>query len=114
MSYYIKQDGSYYEGDKEHALDAVVPQRPSALHTFDGAEWVLSKEAAKTAHNAPLDEQLKQLDGQYALTQRNLRDLVVILSDALKSLGVDMTVLKGYKVAKAVEVQAEALRQQRQ
>lgn len=55
---------------------------------------------------------LSAFDAQYPITQRNLRDLVVILGDSLKTLGVDLTTLKGYQVAKAIEAQAKPLRDQ--
>lgn len=55
---------------------------------------------------------LATLDLQYPITQRNLRDFVVVATDAFKALGIDMTVSKGYKTAKAVEALAAPLREQ--
>ena len=53
---YIKPDGSYYEGDREHALDVEVPQRPSPDHDWDGAAWVLNAARAAEKHRqADLD-----------------------------------------------------------
>ena len=41
-SYYISAaTGAYYEGDRAHALDTEVPQRPDHRATWDGSEWVL-------------------------------------------------------------------------
>jgi len=58
-------------------------------------------------------DQLAKLDADNALTQRNLRDLVLILAQALKVGGpVDLTQLPGVKKAAEVEAEAAALRAQ--
>ena len=68
----------------------------------------------KEAHNAPIIEALTKIDADNAITQRNLRDLTVLIVDAFKASGLDLTTLKGYQVSKAVEMQAAALRAQLQ
>ncbi len=38
---YLTPQGSYYEGDRAHALDVAVPPRPSYLHKWVNDAWVL-------------------------------------------------------------------------
>lgn len=60
MNYYINQQLGYYEGDKISFDDIEVPQRPSALHDWNGVEWVESverKKAAVVAQIAQLEEE---------------------------------------------------------
>tara|TARA_R110000868_G_scaffold331698_2_gene592696 strand:- start:60 stop:407 length:348 start_codon:yes stop_codon:yes gene_type:complete len=54
MGYYITPSNSYYEGDKGHALDVEVPQRPSYLYDWNGAAWVINAalQAAKDRRDA--------------------------------------------------------------
>ena len=58
-------------------------------------------------------EQLASLDAANALTQRNLRDFILLTTEALK-LGqpIDLSLLPGVAKVKSVEAQAAALREQ--
>jgi ABC-type glucose/galactose transport system permease subunit len=58
-------------------------------------------------------EELAKLDSDYALTQRNIRDFILLTVEALK-LGqpVDLSQVRGVSVVAAVEAQAAALRSQ--
>lgn len=42
MSFISAATGGYYEGDQADPLDLAVPQRPDAMHAWDGKEWVPS------------------------------------------------------------------------
>lgn len=58
-------------------------------------------------------EQLRTLESQYALTQRNLREFILLTVEALKvGTPVDLSVLPGVQVVAAVEAEAAALRAQ--
>jgi len=46
-SFWIRPDGSYYEGNREHPLDIEVPQRPSLLHEWNGEAWVQNAAGAR-------------------------------------------------------------------
>lgn len=60
----------------------------------------------------PLD-QLRTLESQYALTQRNLREFILLTVEALKvGTPVDLSVLPGVQVVAAVEAEAASLRAQ--
>ncbi len=50
MGFYIDQSGRYYEGDKASDADSLVPQRPSYIHDWNGATWVVNaaRQAAAT------------------------------------------------------------------
>lgn len=37
---FIRQNGSYYVGDRESALDTQVPDRPTPDHTWNGSTWI--------------------------------------------------------------------------
>jgi hypothetical protein len=70
-------------------------------------------EAVAAAHNptpAPtVTEQLKALDAANLLTQRNLRETVMLMAEAFKQITggtVDLSAIPG--VAKVYEVEAEA------
>ena len=58
-------------------------------------------------------EQLAALDSEFPLTQRNLREFVLLVTEVLKSGNpIDLSVLPGVQVVAAVEAQAVALRAQ--
>ena len=38
--YWLTEAGDYYEGDRQSPDDDLVPQRPSALHVWQGGAWV--------------------------------------------------------------------------
>lgn len=61
--------------------------------------------AALPAPTAPTPrEQLAALDTEFALTQRNLREFVLLVTEALKSGNpIDLSVLPGVQVVAAVE-----------
>ena len=39
-SYFLRPDGSYYEGERQSNQDQEVPRRESPWDTFDGTEWI--------------------------------------------------------------------------
>lgn len=49
MGYWITSSGSYYEGDSADFRDTAVPQRPSALHVWNGTAWALDIAAYKAS-----------------------------------------------------------------
>jgi hypothetical protein len=58
-------------------------------------------------------EALASLDTTYALSQRNLREFIMLTAEALKSgTPIDVTVLPGVQTVYAVEAQAVILRAQ--
>lgn len=58
-------------------------------------------------------ELLAALERDYTLTQRNLRELILLTVEALKvGAPVDLSVLPGVQVVAAVEAEAAALRAQ--
>lgn len=58
-------------------------------------------------------DQLTTLEQQYTLTQRNLREFILLTVEALKvGAPVDLSVLPGVQVVAAVEAEAAALRAQ--
>jgi len=58
-------------------------------------------------------EQLHALESQYALTQRNLREFILLTVEALKvGAPVDLSVLPGVQIVAAVEAEAAVLRAQ--
>lgn len=38
--YWLTEAGDYYEGDRQSPDDALVPQRPTAQHVWQGGAWV--------------------------------------------------------------------------
>lgn len=40
MDYFIKQNGDYYEGDRQSPLDTVVTQRPDYTYEWTDGTWV--------------------------------------------------------------------------
>jgi hypothetical protein len=73
-------------------------------------------EALKPVPPPPtVQDQLAQLDAANMLTQRNLRETVMLMAEAFKTISggaVDMTVIPGVAKVFAVEAQAAALRAQ--
>lgn len=66
-------------------------------------------EALKPVHTPTVAEQLAKLDAENALTQRNLREALMLLSEAVKlasNNAVDLTTIPG--IAKVYQVEAEA------
>jgi hypothetical protein len=72
------------------------------------------EDAPATPETPPtVADQLATLDSTYALTQRNLRDFILLTTEALK-LGqpVDLSQVRGVAMVMAVEAEAAALRAQ--
>lgn len=60
-------------------------------------------------------ELLAKLDADYALTQRNLRETVMLMNEAFKQLSggaLDLSQIPGVAMVYAVEAQAQSLREQ--
>lgn len=60
-------------------------------------------------------ELLAKLDADNALTQRNLRETIMLMAEAFKAAtngAVDLSQVRGVQMVYAVEAQAEALRAQ--
>lgn len=93
MGYYINPQGGYYEGDRAHALDAEVPRRPTADHTWDGAQWVAPDPAVLLQRNAEREvgakdrllfevlwqqeNRLRVLEGKGAVSRAAYRDALI-------------------------------------
>ena len=72
-------------------------------------QWFLGK-----ISSSPIQE-LFNLDMQNQLTQRNLRETIMLMSEAVKTLSqgtLDLTVIPGVAKVFAVEAEAAALREQ--
>ena len=72
-------------------------------------------EAARVAAILPptVPEQLAKLDTDNALSQRNLRDTIMLMSEAFKSVtggAVDLSAIPGVAKVYSVEAEAAALR----
>jgi len=67
-----------------------------------------------TDYNTPKPkDKLEALEKQYTLTQRNLREFILLTVEALKEgTPVDLSVLPGVQVVAAVEAEAASLRAQ--
>ena len=84
MGHYISlHSGGYYEGDRASHLDIEVPQRPSVLHVWDGAAWVLDAQAQRDALQAQIDA----LE-QKAIENRKWREYSIIQMGRLLPLTV--------------------------
>jgi hypothetical protein len=73
-------------------------------------------EALKPVPPEPtVQDQLAALDAENALTQRNLRETVMLMAEAFKQItdgAVDLTAIPGVQKVYAVEAEAAALRAQ--
>ena len=94
MGFYIDHAGNYYEGDRQGA-DAEVPQRPSAVHTWNGTAWAIDV----AAFNADIWTQVRALEAKEMLP-RPARDLVK-KSCAADARDIGMTLDQVYAVAVA-------------
>jgi len=124
MGHYISlHSGGYYEGDRASHLDIEVPQRPSVLHVWDGAAWVLDAQAQRDALQAQIDA----LE-QKAIENRKWREYSIIQMeeaataygaaqvpplDAATSLAYAYAVNTAYQKTKDLDVQITALRTQK-
>lgn len=92
MKAYIKQDGEYYEGDRESVHDLEVPQRPSYTSIWDGSEWMDDQDKVnKSISDAALVD-LVDLDKR---SVRPLRTIVTCIVNGLTPDKETMEVLMG-------------------
>ena len=99
----------------------------NALYFLDSAEFEhllpagcvqitdAEAEALKPVHIPTVAEKLAALDAANALTQRNLRETVMLMSEAFKQItggAVNLTSIPGVAKVYEVEAQAAALRAQ--
>jgi hypothetical protein len=91
------------------------------IRTFDFATGEVSERELTAEEIAALPapvpptprEQLAVLETTYTLTQRNLREFILLTVEALKmGVPVDLSVLPGVQVVTAVEAEAAVLRAQ--
>ena len=95
---YSNELGALYFGD--------IAQGDREATAGEVAAW-------EVAHTPGPKEALAKLDQDYTLTQRNLREFIMLTAEALKSgTPIDVTVLPGVQVVYAVEAQAAVLREQ--
>lgn len=83
MGCYINAQVGYYEGDRIHALDTEVPQRPSPSHDWDGSLWVENAAKVAAAARAAADQSEVEADkidaqliGDINLTKQGVSDAV--------------------------------------
>lgn len=99
MNGWISPEGSYHENDP--MLGSVeVPQRPSALHAWNGTEWAIDP----AAFNADLDAQIAEIEQDSMMSRQTRIGLLPILQ---------MTDSVAYQKMKAIDDQIAALRAQR-
>lgn len=55
MGCFVNPMGSYYQGDRAHALDIEVPDRPSPLYVWADGQWALDAAAQAKAQRASID-----------------------------------------------------------
>jgi hypothetical protein len=99
MAYVFKDNDGNVVGFSRHRCD-------------DSQEWV---EADEPALWISPRQQLAALDADNALTQRNLRETVMLMAEAFKTLSggaVDLAAIPGVAKVYEVEAQAAALRNQ--
>ena len=100
-----------------------APPAPSDAQTvhWDGKAWSLRDipttipEAPPEPHIPTVQEQLAQLDAANALTQRNLRETILLMAEAFKQVTGVVIDLGSFPVVKKVqdiEAQAAAVRAQ--
>lgn len=65
---WIRPNGSYYEGDQEHALHISVPSRPSLHHQWNGEAWVPELGPLKAAVAAAIDQAAGAARARYITT----------------------------------------------
>ena len=97
---YINSQGQIYFGD--------LIQGDRAATAEEIAAWELSRLPT------PRDL-LAKLDADNALTQRNLREVILLMAEGFKQAtggALDLSQVRGVAIVAAVEAQAEALRAQ--
>lgn len=97
--------GGYYQTEVESAGDVppwAIGMTPCPLQTPTAVELTPSEKLAK-------------LDADNQLTQRNLRETIMLMNEAFKTISagaLDLSQIPGVAQVYAVEAQAEALRAQ--
>jgi hypothetical protein len=85
-----------------------------AVSQFDGQEFLEGDVELWEPELTPL-QKLQKLDAANALSQRNMRETVMLMAEAFKQLSsgaVDLTQIPGVAKVYEVEAEAEALRAQ--
>ena len=90
---------------------------PEYAHLLPAGCVPITDEEAQALRPKPpeptVQDQLNALDETYKLTQRNLRDFILLVTEAMKTGDpIDLSVLPGVQVVAAVEAEAQALREQ--
>jgi hypothetical protein len=100
----------------DNSLHFIEPEFAYLLPTGSVQITAEEAEALKPVPPPPtVQDQLAQLDAENTLTQRNLRETVMLMAEAFKTISggaVDMTVIPGVAKVFEVEAQAAALRAQ--
>lgn len=92
---------------------------PEFAHLLPAGSIQITDEEAEALRPVPppptVQDQLAQLDAENALTQRNLRETVMLMAQAFKTLSggaLDLSAIPGVAKVFEVEAQAKALREQ--
>ena len=100
--------------NKVHFLDSAVYE-----HLLPAGSVQITDEEAEALKPVPPEpttqDLLAKLDAENALTQRNLRETVMLMAEAFKTLSggqLDLTTINGVAKVYSVEAEAEALRAQ--
>ena len=90
---------------------------PEFAHLLPAGSVAISDEEAEALRPVPapptVAEQLAKLDADNALTQRNLRETILLMAEAFKVVSnnaIDLTTIPGVAKVVSVEAEAEALR----
>lgn len=78
-SYFFSPEGRYYEGDRAHALDAEVPQRPDADHRWNGVAWEPDAAKIKAREVEAAKVRLAEID---LASVRAIREYIAARTDA--------------------------------
>lgn len=104
----------YYKDDKDgfYVLesDAIEPQATWVQITGSEADTFIHVSVEPTPQ-----DRLNKLDEDNALTQRNLRETVMLMAEAFKTISggaLDLSQIPGVQKVYAVEAEAKALREQ--
>lgn len=96
MKAYIKQDGEYYEGDRESIHDLEVPQRPSYLFKWNGNVWIENVDKIKEEEVNVSKSNLNEIDTK---SIRALRAIVLSLSKGETPSQDDLDILNEYELS---------------
>ena len=98
----------------DNSLHFIEPEFAHLLPAGSVAITDEESEALKPVQPPPtIQEQLAQLDAANALTQRNLRETILLMAEAFKVVSnnaIDLTTIPGVAKVVSVEAEAEALR----